>query len=146
MIGLLITSTGFLGLVSGGDTPIPSELTRHFPATVYSFMNMVAMSSGFIAPYFAGVVLESGMFLDIIDLWSCVFWFSSILSLIGALVFATYGSADIQDWDHLGDDDVKQLKAYAEANDEEPSRSVNHEAFPESPGNNSLYLSCERIL
>lgn len=60
LIAILACGQFFMGLMSGGDLPIPSELTTNYPATIYSLTNMVAMTSGFISPYVIGLILEAG--------------------------------------------------------------------------------------
>lgn len=120
VIGLLAMASLFIGMMSGGDIPIPSELTNHFPATVYSMMNMVAMSSGFITPSVVGFILESSD--DILSMWRCVFWMASGISVTACTVFLIFGSADIQDFDRIADD-RKHLTSSTELDDEFPTNS-----------------------
>ena len=58
---------------------------------------MVAMSSGFIAPYVIGVILESGE--NLLVQWNIAFYVSGAMCLVGSIVFLTFGKAEIQPWD-----------------------------------------------
>ncbi|KAI1288230.1 Sialin [Halotydeus destructor] len=95
---LFITSNFLMGCGSGGDGPVPSELTTNFPATIFSIANMVACSSGFVAPYVIGVILESKAG-DLQYLWSIIFYLASAIAGTGIMAFLFFGSADIQPWD-----------------------------------------------
>lgn len=64
-------------------------------------MNCAAMSTGFLAPYLVGMVLESGD--DEAFQWQLVFWFSAAFASTGALVFLAFGSADIQAFDCIAE-------------------------------------------
>lgn len=87
------------GCSSGGDIPVPSEMSKNFPATIYAISNTIITCFGFIAPYFAGVILQSGWSQDLITLWAYVFWFSSSISICGGIVFLVFGEAEIQPFD-----------------------------------------------
>lgn len=94
---LLVLGLFFQGFSSGGDIPIPAEMTKNFPTTIYALANMCSMCPGFIAPYAVGLILE--MDGDIRVLWSIVFYGSAAISAAGAFLFLKYSSASIQDWD-----------------------------------------------
>ncbi|XP_037050115.1 uncharacterized transporter slc-17.2-like [Bradysia coprophila] len=98
VIALFIVANFCMGCCSGGDGPIPSEMTTNFPATVFAIANMVSCSSGFIAPYVIGMILESNSG-DLRFLWSVVFYLSAALAVFGFMVFAAYGEASVQHWD-----------------------------------------------
>lgn len=103
---LLLCGNFFIGLNAGGDVPVPGELTSNFPATIYAMGNMFGCSSGFIAPYVIGVILESGNGSnnDLVFLWSKVFYLAAGIALIGAVIFVIFGSAERQAWDNLPED------------------------------------------
>ncbi len=79
--GLLVTAQFFSGMISGGDLPLPAELSPKFPATIYALNNMVSMSTGFIAPLVAGEILEHGS--NAITQWRIVSSNSQISSNLG---------------------------------------------------------------
>lgn len=87
---LFIFANFCMGCASGGDGPVPSELTTNFPATVFAIANMVSCSSGFLAPYAIGMILESNAG-DLQYLWSVVFYIAACLAAMGIVVFITFG-------------------------------------------------------
>ncbi|KAI1305177.1 putative inorganic phosphate cotransporter [Halotydeus destructor] len=99
VVVLLILSQLCIGLNSGGTHPVASEMTRHFPSTLFALSNTFAMSTGFLAPYFVGTVLQSE--LPIMAAWTVVFISSACLALAGAIVFTCFGDAQVQPWDGL---------------------------------------------
>lgn len=107
VMSLLITAMVFYGLISGGDVPIPAELSRNFPATLFALINMCGVSSGFAAPHLVGVILETPD-QDIFFLWSLVFYGTAALAAVGALVFICFGSAEKQRWDDVDQPDKQE--------------------------------------
>ena len=86
---------------AGGDGPVPSELTNYFPATIFGIANTLTTSFGFIAPSFAGFILESEWSDDIFTLWTYIFWTAATLSGLGGVVFAFFGAAEVQSFDYI---------------------------------------------
>ncbi|KAJ6627063.1 Sialin [Pseudolycoriella hygida] len=102
VMALFILANFCMGCCSGGDGPVPSELTTNFPATVFAIANMVSCSSGFVAPYVIGIILESNVG-DLRYLWSLVFYMSAGLAVMGIIIFIIFGEATVQHWDnHMG--------------------------------------------
>lgn len=99
---LFCMSSFFMGFYTGSDGPIVSEMTKYFPATLYALFNMIAMSTGFIVPYFVGLVLDS--FEDPTAGWPVVFYSCAALSVVSNLIFIAFAEAERQDFD-LGDED-----------------------------------------
>lgn len=56
---LLVIATLFYGLISGGDIPMPGEMSCHFPATLFALINLCGASAGFVAPYMVGAIVDS---------------------------------------------------------------------------------------
>lgn len=106
MIATLIIN-GFLGgLSTGGTTPIPSEMSQNFPATLFSISNTIGTSCGFISPYLVGVVLQSGISDDIHQIWAFIFYTVAGIMSINGFILVTFGSAERQDWDMSDDTEV----------------------------------------
>lgn len=95
VMALFILANFCMGCCSGGDGPVPSEMTTNFPATVFAIANMVSCSSGFIAPYVIGMILESNTG-DLQYLWSLVFYLSAGLSAMGVMVFVAFGEGKVK--------------------------------------------------
>jgi len=98
---LLVIGHVFLGFTAGGDNPIPGELSVNFPATIFAIINTLTSLTATIVPYAVGVVLESNLSDSPVTLWSIVFYFSAFLTLLSAVVFVLFGSAERQSWDYF---------------------------------------------
>ncbi|KAI1304270.1 putative inorganic phosphate cotransporter [Halotydeus destructor] len=98
VVALLMTAMLFYGMGSGGDIPLPSELTKNYPATLFALINTIGSSAGFIAPYVVGVVLDSKSH-DIQLAWNLVFFTSAAICGVSGAAFAIFGSAERQSWD-----------------------------------------------
>ena len=99
------------GFVAGGDMVTPAELTKKYPATIFAYVNMICMMSGFIAPFLVGVLLEgvtTGE--ELRHQWDIVFYMASAVLIAGAAVFATFGSGDVQKFDDIYSCDFKECK------------------------------------
>lgn len=97
VMGLLITAMIFYGLYSAGDTPLPAELSRHFPATLFSIIMMFVCCAGFVAPYLVGLILETPG--DMVQHWNCIFYMSAGFCVFGMVVFLLFGSSERLEWD-----------------------------------------------
>lgn len=87
------------GTDTAGNTPVPSEMSRHFPSTIFAMANALVNIFGIVAPYYVGVILESHWSEDIFTLWEYVYWSSAALAALGSVVFVIYGDATRQPWD-----------------------------------------------
>ena len=89
------------GFVAGSDAPLPSDMTKNFPAVMYALLNMVSMSCGFFAPAFAGLLLDN--MKNQWMAWSIIFYFSSGLLILSTIVFLVFASAERQPFDFIDD-------------------------------------------
>lgn len=103
LYGLLCMSTFFGGCYTGSDGPIVSEMTNHFPATLYAFFNMIAMSTGFIVPAFVGFVLDS--YDDPTAGWPIIFYSCAAAIVIATISFLIFAKAERQEFDLKYDKD-----------------------------------------
>lgn len=111
----------FSGFNAGGDVPVAGEMTHNFPATIFAMANMAGCSCGFLAPYIVGVILESGE-RDLLSKWASVFYLSALISLSGGIFFLLFGSAKLQSWDFIQDDE-HSLRTFCDHRDASTSRS-----------------------
>ena len=100
------------GFAAGSDLPIPSEMSLNFPAVLYAMLNMAAMSSGFVAPAFAGLLLD-----NIKNQWLawCILYYSTGgLLIFSTIVFMIYGSAERQSFDFVAETAGKECEISVE--------------------------------
>ena len=80
-----------LGFSSGGDVPLPSEMSKNFPATIFALINMISMISGCTSPSFAGLVLTS--FPPAVA-WPVIFVSASLVMGLSTIIFLIFVSAE----------------------------------------------------
>lgn len=95
---ILCLVTFFGGCYTGSDGPIVSEMTKHFPASLYAMFNMISMSTGFIVPYFVGLVLDANQD-DPTRGWAIAFYSGSGLMVAANIVFLLFADASQQTFD-----------------------------------------------
>lgn len=100
LIVIVFVASFLCGFTSASDTAIPSEMTNHFPAAVFAFLNMVSTSAGFITPAFVGGILQ-GMPGDAWNAWSLVFYVSGALMIASNVVFLIFAAAERQSFDFV---------------------------------------------
>ena len=100
------------GFSAGSDAPLPSDMTKNFPAVLYAMLNMTAMSTGFFAPTFAGLLLDH--MKDQWIAWSIIFYFSGGMLILSTIVFLIFASAERQPFD-LINESVDQYEFAANA-------------------------------
>ena len=80
-----------LGFSSGGDVPLPSDMSRHFPATIFSLVNMISMISGCTSPSVAGLILTH---VSIQTAWPLIFASAAIAMALATVIFLIFASAE----------------------------------------------------
>lgn len=101
LLTILYVGSFCLGSASGSDVPLASEMSNNFPATLYSLLNMIQMSPGFITPSFVGFLLDGSS--DLRSSWARVFYFSSFLTAVSTVIFILFASAERQKFDMQSD-------------------------------------------
>lgn len=100
---IIVYSASILsGFMNGSDTPLASEMSRNFPSALFALLNMISTSTGFIAPAFAGAILQS-MQDDPVKAWSIIFYFCGSLAVFATAMFLIFASAERQPFDFIED-------------------------------------------
>lgn len=92
---------------------LPSEMTKNFPAVTYSLMATVACSGGFVAPSYAGMILDR--VTDQWTAWCIIFWSTACMMILMTFNFIMNASAERQDFDFI---DEKAPKKAIPLNDQ----------------------------
>lgn len=96
---LLFTSAILQGFNAGSSIPIVSEMSQNFPSLLYAILNMVAMSTGFLVPYFVGRVLDTTD--DQIRGWNIIFYASSSILAVATVFYLIFARAERQKFDEI---------------------------------------------
>lgn len=109
ILTLLYSSAFLLGFSSGGDVPLPAEMSPNMPATIFALINCLCMISGFAAPQFAGLILDS-VAGSLAYRWSIIFYTSFAICSFATVLFIIYASCERQLFDFLvvGEEEKRQ--------------------------------------
>ncbi len=94
---LFIASQATFGMQAGGELPLPSDMSHEFTATLFAIANMFGMSTGFIGPYLAGIILDMDASRPRRQ-WSYIIYFTAAFNVLGGLAFTLLASAEPQSW------------------------------------------------
>lgn len=94
---MLIASQATFGMQAGGELPLPSDMSHEFTATLFAIANMFGMSTGFIGPYLAGIILDMDPARPRRQ-WSYIIYFTAAFNVLGGLIFTLLASAEPQSW------------------------------------------------
>jgi ACS family sodium-dependent inorganic phosphate cotransporter-like MFS transporter 5 len=90
-----ILAMGFNGFVYSGYNVTHVDMAPDFAGTLMGITNCVATIPGILAPYVVGLQLKNEVSLES---WANVFYISSAMYVIAAIVFIVFGSARLQSW------------------------------------------------
>lgn len=80
---------------------VPSDMTQNFSSVVFSMAAMMGAGSGFIAPSFAGLILD--YVKDKWTAWCILYWATGSMLILATVIFVLLGSAERQDFDLVDD-------------------------------------------
>ena len=100
---LIFFQTFSQGFAAGSDAPLASEMSQNFPSLMFATMNTVAMSAGFLAPMFAGLMLDN--IADKWLAWNYIFYSVGTLGLFATLMYCLFASAERQPFDYEDGED-----------------------------------------
>lgn len=121
LLRILICLNAFLfGFTTGADGPIASEMTQNFPSILYALFNMVAMSTGFILPYFVGIILDS--YEDPTSGWPLVFYIPAAICITSNIGYIMFAQAKRQNFDMIMSEEEE--RSLAEGFSYGPRRSI----------------------
>ena len=92
---LFILAMGFNGFVYSGYNVTHVDMAPDFAGTLMGITNCLATIPGILAPYVVGVLLKRE---NSLESWATVFYISSSIYVIAAIVFVIFGSARLQPW------------------------------------------------
>ncbi|XP_041485241.1 putative inorganic phosphate cotransporter [Lytechinus variegatus] len=92
---LMISATGFNGIASSGYYVNLMDIAPRFAGSLLGFVNTSSAISGALTPYVIGVFTTNQA--DILG-WQTVFFISTGLTLLAALVYSILGSGEVQEW------------------------------------------------
>lgn len=101
-ISILVLGITAYGLSSGGDLIIPADMTKKYPATIFSICNLIANLGGASVPLVIGLILDQAQ--DASELkyyWDIVFFTVASIVAFFTTIFLLTASAEIQPFDKL---------------------------------------------
>ena len=140
------------GLTGGGDIIIPAEITKKYPATIYSIINCIVSIIGIFVPLVIGMVLQSAdTFASLKVQWDHVFNFSAIIVAISTTTFLLFGSAEVQESidgtisDNCSSFQVVTPETLSTISDTESNLSIEHKKINSSSINSVNYIKSSHL-
>lgn len=112
IVVVLNVSMIFQSLVMGGETLSVVDIAPQHAATIYGFTNAVSGLPGFIAPQVVGLLLEQPG-VNIMAQWRMMFWVTSGIFALGALIFMFGLRSEREKWTILDEDVSKPQKVHS---------------------------------
>jgi ACS family sodium-dependent inorganic phosphate cotransporter-like MFS transporter 5 len=92
---LFVIALGFNGHVYSGYNVTHVDMAPDFAGTLMGITNCFANFAGILAPYTVGVLTRDEVSLEN---WAQIFYISSLIYCVSALIFVAFGSAKLQSW------------------------------------------------
>ncbi|XP_022235775.1 putative inorganic phosphate cotransporter [Limulus polyphemus] len=103
---LFALSMGFNGFISAGFIVCHMDLAPDFAGTLMGITNAFGNISGFLAPYFVGVLTQEN---ETLYRWTLVFSSSIGFYIVTNLLFVVFGSAELQHWGVASNPENKEM-------------------------------------
>ncbi|KAL7676387.1 hypothetical protein ACOME3_002641 [Neoechinorhynchus agilis] len=98
-VALLTIGQGLYGVAWGAGFMVnANDLAPPIAGIVFGISNTLATIPGIIVPHVAGFLTKEGNGLDVAWQWRTVFIISSVIWVIGGLLFLILGSGDVEPW------------------------------------------------
>lgn len=100
-----ILSTGFTGFGFAGSFIVAADMSPTFAGSMMAICCTSACMSSVILPNIVGYLTEE---MQTIEQWNKVFFITIGVVLSSGIVFAVFGSAEVQPWNYVEEDDLKK--------------------------------------
>ncbi|XP_031626971.1 sialin-like [Contarinia nasturtii] len=100
IISLLTLSLGFNGSATLTNLQNSQDLAPNFAGTLYSIMNFIGFSSGFIGPLLKNLFVQYGPIYNF-NPWSAMFMVGGVGYIVPAVLFWFLGTAEVQEWNEI---------------------------------------------
>lgn len=97
-IALLIIGMFLYGFLTGGEWTLVTDYAQTFAGMVTGLCSILAFSTGIASPYFVGYILDSDIGTKT-QKWNLIFYTTSVLLIIGNLIFCLLATDKRQPWD-----------------------------------------------
>ncbi|XP_055941336.1 putative inorganic phosphate cotransporter isoform X2 [Argiope bruennichi] len=95
IIILLAISVGLNGFSHSGFNVTHVDMSPEFAGTLMGITNCIANLTGFLAPAYVGVIIQTGQTLNN---WRIVFFTTSAVYVVSGLVYNIFCTAELQPW------------------------------------------------
>lgn len=92
---LIITAVGFSGISFAGWSVNHLDLAPQYAGTLMGITNTIATFPGFIGPAVVGAITDGN---QTVKAWRLVFYLGGAVYLFGTIIYALFGSGEVQPW------------------------------------------------
>lgn len=94
---LLVIGKVTLGAFTAGNAAAVVDVAPMYSATLNGLITTFGQTTGMLAPLVAGLLASSAQG-DLVLQWNRIFYLSAVISFLGGVMFAVFGSAECQPW------------------------------------------------
>lgn len=94
-VGIITLSLGLNGATTVTNLQNSQDLAPNYAGTIYGFINFVGVTPGFFAPILVAYFTEEQ---NTLDEWLKVFLVGAVIYIAPAILFAIFGSGEVQPW------------------------------------------------
>lgn len=116
---VLLASMATYGATTGGEIPVPTDMSNEYASTIFAIANMICSSSG-LAPQIIGPLLDMHPTAPK-HTWWAIFSAVAVLNIIGGIAFLIWGTAEPKNW---GLDENADAYLEIEMNDQKKKASL----------------------
>lgn len=102
-VTLITLSLGFNGASTVTNLQLSQDLAPNFAGTLYGIINFIGTTTGFITPALVAYFTKEQ---NTMAEWTYIFIIGAVAYILPAVLFALFGSADVQKWN----DDTEPTK------------------------------------
>lgn len=99
---VLLCSMATYGMTTGGEIPVPTDMSNEFASTLFALANMICSTSG-LAPQIIGPLLDMNPAAPKHTWWT-IFSVVAVMNILGGVVFLIWGTAEPQNWGEKAED------------------------------------------
>ncbi|XP_059476219.1 sialin-like [Neocloeon triangulifer] len=94
-VAVLTIASMISGSASSGTLVNSVDLAPNFSGSLLGLISIIGMSSGFVVPLVVGMIIRENQSMA---QWRFVFIISAVLNVFTMIIFAIFGSGDVQSW------------------------------------------------
>jgi ACS family sodium-dependent inorganic phosphate cotransporter len=102
----IVGAVGLCGISAAAFIVNHIDIAPQYAGILMGITNTAATLPGIISPIIVGDIVKTGSFEE----WQTVFYIAAVIYVVGAIVYGTFASSDLQDWAYEDADDTQPVQ------------------------------------